>query len=194
MIEICNYLDPYLIMLFHITGYSFVDFLIGNFILAFVAVVVGEFTISLVFLINRRHIEKQTGEIVKYQNLSIDALAVGDKEAYQAANKMANDAFGKSFFSQIAMSAAFVWPIFFVMTWLQYRFAEVDFSILFTDYTVGCFAVFVPLYAAAYLIFKRIKPMIPYFRRIKAILDSYGLRTRKMKTLADLAPQNSKSN
>ncbi len=194
MIEICYYFDPYLIMLFRMTGYSFIDFLIGNFILAFVAVVVGEFTISLVFLINRKHIDEQTGEIVRYQNLSIDALAANDKEAYHAANKMANDAFGKSFFSQIAMSAAFLWPVLFVMTWLQYRFAEVEFAILFTDYTVGCFAVFIPLYAASYLIFKRIKPKIPYFRRINAILDSYGLRTRKMKTLADLAPQNSKSN
>jgi membrane protein insertase Oxa1/YidC/SpoIIIJ len=154
---------------------------------------VGEFTISLVFLINRKHIDEQTSEIVKYQNLSIDALAVNDKEAYHAANKMANEAFGKTFFSQIAMSAAFLWPIMFIMTWLQYRFSEVEFAILFTDYTVGCFAVFIPLYAASYMIFKRIKPMIPYFRRINAILDSYGQRTRKMKTLADLAPQNSKS-
>lgn len=183
-------LDPYLICLYRITGYSFADFLLGTFVLALISVVIGEFTISLVFLINKRYIDEQTKEIVKYQNLSIDALSAGDKQAYTAANKMANEAFGKSFFMQIAMSAAFLWPIFFILTWMQFRFGEVEFRILFTDYSVGFICVFVALYAAARLIFKRIKPKIPYFRKINDILDTYRKKSQEMKTLADISAQN----
>ncbi|MBI5250356.1 MAG: hypothetical protein HY912_12750 [Desulfomonile tiedjei] len=186
-------LDPYLIWLYHITGYSFPDFLLGTFVLALLTVMIGEFTISLVFLINRRYIDEQTNEILRYQNLSVDALAAGNKEAYIASNKMANEAFGKSFFMQIAMSAAFLWPIFFVLTWMQFRFGEVDFRILFTEHSVGFACVFVALYAAAYMVFKRIKRRIPYFRRINEILDTYRKRTTEMKTLADIATKKPQS-
>jgi hypothetical protein len=186
-----QYLDPYLIWLFRVSGYTFADFLLGAFVLALLSVIIGEFSISLIFRINRTFIDKQTDEIVRYQNLSIDALSAGDKEAYHASNKMANEAFGKSFFMQIAMSAAFLWPIFFVLTWMQSRFDEVEFRILFTDYSVGFICVFVALYAAAYLIFKRIKYKIPYFRRINTILESYRKRTLEMKTLADIVPAKS---
>jgi hypothetical protein len=181
-----QYLDPHLIWLYRVTGYTFADFLLGTFVLALVSVIIGEFSISLIFLINRKNIDKQTDEIVRYQNLSIDALAARDKEAYHASNKMANDAFGKSFFMQIAMSAAFLWPIFFALSWMQSRFDEVEFRILFTDYSVGFICVFAALYAAAYLIFKRIKHKIPYFRRINNILESYRKRSLGMKTLADI--------
>ncbi len=189
MPQLYELLDPYFIWLYRMTGYSFPDFLLGTFALAFLCVVIGEFTISLVFLINKRYIDEQTKEIVKYQNLSVDALIAGDKEAYSASNKMANDAFGKSFFMQIAMSAAFLWPIFFVLTWMQFRFGEVEFRILFTDYSVGFICVFVALYAAARLIFKRMKLKIPYFRRINEILDSYRKCCQEMKTLADIVPE-----
>jgi hypothetical protein len=183
-------LDPYLIWLFRMTGYTFADFLLGTFVLALLSVIIGEFTISLVFLINRRYIDEQTKEIVKYQNLSIDALTVGNKEAYTASNKMANEAFGKSFFMQIAMSAAFLWPIFFVLTWMEFRFGEVEFRIIFTDHSVGFICVFVTLFAAAYMIFKRVKRRIPYFQRINAILDLYRNQSREMKTLRDIPAKN----
>ncbi len=79
-------------------GLHLCGFLLGTFVLALMSVIIGEFSISLIFRINRTFIDKQTDEIVRYQNLSIDALAAGDKEAYHASNKMANEAFGKSFF------------------------------------------------------------------------------------------------
>ncbi|MEW6349922.1 MAG: hypothetical protein AB1646_12720 [Thermodesulfobacteriota bacterium] len=166
--------DPYLIQLFRITGYTFADFLMGTFLLAFTAVVIGEVCIGAVFLMNRQHIAATTDDVVRYQKVSDDALAVGDKEAYAASNKMANDAFGKSFFSQIAMSAASLWPVFFIGGWMQYRFADVEFQMLFTDFTVGVLCPLVALYIAARLVFKRIKYRLPFFREIKKILDSQG--------------------
>ncbi len=166
-------IDPYLIFFYRITGYGFLDFFIGTFVLAFVALIVGELTISWAFLLSRKYIDKITSEMTRYQNLSEDALAVGDQKAYRASNKLANDAFGRTFFMQIALSAAFLWPIFFALDWMGHRFAKIEFRIVFTDYSVGYICVFIILYAAAYMIFKRIKYKLPYFRNIGAILDSY---------------------
>jgi hypothetical protein len=182
------FLDPYLIWFFRITGYSFVDFLLGTFVLAFITLVIGEFCISIVFLLSRKNIAKVSDEVVRYQNLSVDAAAVGDKTAYHAANKLANDAFGRTFFMQIAFSAAFLWPIFFSLTWMGYRFSDVEFRLLFTDYTVGYACVFIPLFIASYLIFKRLKDKLPYFRTIKRILDTYEENASKMKTFGEPVP------
>jgi hypothetical protein len=187
------YIDPLIIWLYRITGYTFVDFLIGTFVLAMIALVIGEFTISLAFLANRREIEKYSDEAVRFQNISVDAIEAGNKKIYKAANKVANEAFGKSFFQQIALSTGFLWPIPFALGWMQYRFADVDFRVIFTDFSVGYAFLFVPLYALAYLVFKRIKYRLPYFRRVKALLDAAEMRHREMRTFADLMPQTNAS-
>lgn len=174
-------IDAVLISLYRLTGVGLPDFFIGTFLLAFIAVVVGELTISALFLINREHIEKINDEVIRYQNLSMDALAAGNKEAYKAANKLANDAFGKSFFLQIALSAGFVWPALFAVIWMSYRFSGIQFEILFTNLTVNYICPFVAMFAAAYLVFKKVKYKIPYFKRIKSILDDYGRIARSMK-------------
>jgi hypothetical protein len=181
-------IDPYLIWAYRLTGHAFVDFLLGTFVLAAITLLIGEFCISLVFLISRKRIAEVSEEVIRYQNLSVDAAAVGDKTAYHATNELANDAFGRTFFMQIAFSAAFVWPIFFALTWMGYRFADVEFRLLFTDYTVGYICVFIPLFIGAYLIFKRLKGKLPYFRTIKKMLDSHAENAARMKTFADVAP------
>lgn len=163
-------LDPCLIWFYRLTGYGLVDFFAGTFVLAWIALVIGEFTISVVFLVLKRRITEMTAEVTRYHNLSMDALAEGNRPAYTAANKLANDAFGKSFFMQIALSGAFLWPIFFALVWMDYRFSQIEFELLFTDYTVGYPCIFVALYAVAYLIFKRVKYSLPYFRRIRTML------------------------
>ena len=171
-------IDPYLIFFYRITGYGFLDFLIGTFVLAFIALILGELTISGAFLLSRKYIDNITCEVTRYQNLSQEALVAGDKKAYKASNKLANDAFGRTFFMQIALSASFLWPIFFALDWMGHRFSEVEFKILFTGYSVGYICVFIALYAAAYMLFKRIKYKLPYFRNIGAILNSYTPTSR----------------
>ena len=181
-------IDPYLIWFYRLTGYSFVDFFLGTFVLAVITLLIGEFCISLVFLISHKRIAEVSDEVVRYQNLSVDAAAAGDKTAYHATNELANDAFGRTFFMQIAFSAAFVWPIFFALTWMGYRFADVEFRLLFTDYTVSYPCVFIPLFIGAYLIFKRLKGRLPYFRTIKKMLDSYAENAARMKPFAHAVP------
>lgn len=165
-------LDPYLIWFYRITGHAPVDFLLGTLVLACQAMLIGECCISLAFLAVRKHIDRATAEADRYQLLSLEALAEGDKETYRAANKVANDAFGKSFFMQIALSAAFLWPIFFILAWMQYRFDGLEFPLL-GGYSLGYIGVFILLYIPAYLLFRKVKHRLPHFRRLKVILDSY---------------------
>ncbi len=180
--------DSHMIRLYQLTGYTLVDFFLGTFVLALAAEIIGELTSSVAFLGVRKYIESSTDEMIRFQNLSMDALAVGDGATYTACNKLANDAFGKTFFMQVSLSAALLWPVPFVLAWMQTRFSDVEFQLLFVDYSVGYLCVFITLYAAAYLIFKRIKCRLPYFREISDIMASYRKRSREMKSLADLLP------
>ena len=181
-------IDPYLIWSYRLTGYGLPDFLIGTFVLAWIALLVGEFTIGAVFLLLRERIDTSTHDARRYQDLSMAALAVGDKNAYHAANKLANDAFGNSFFLQFGLSAAFLWPAFLALAWMGHRFAEVEFPILFSEVSLGFIGVFIVLYAGAYLIFRKIKYRLPYLRRIKAMLDSYDKPGRGEAEFAQSAP------
>ncbi len=161
--------DPYIIWFYRLTGFAFVDFLLGTFVLAWIALLVGELTASAVLLTGRRRVDAATQEARRYQDLSMDALSAGDKEAYRAANKMANDAFGRSFFMQIALSAAFLWPAFLALDWMGQRFAEVEFPLLLSDRSMGFIGVFIVLYAAAYLMLRLIKRKLPHFREMDAV-------------------------
>jgi hypothetical protein len=165
--------DPYIIWFYRLTGYAFVDFFLGTFVLAWIVLLVGELTASVVFFTGRRRVDAATQEARRYQDLSMEALSAGDKEAYRAANKMANDAFGRSFFMQIALSAAFLWPAFLALDWMSQRFAEVEFPLLFSDRSVGFIGVFIVMYVAAYLMLKRIKYQLPCFGRVKNVMNSY---------------------
>jgi hypothetical protein len=186
-------IDPFLIWFYRITGYALVDFFIGTFVLAFITLIIGEFSISAIFLATRKHIDRSTQDAIKYQNMSVEALTHANKQAYTAANKLANDAFGLSFFQQIALSAAFLWPIPFALAWMQYRFLGVDFPIPFTGYSVSFIAMFILVYLVAYFLFRRVKYRLPLLRRMKVIMDSYKTQTQEMKTFADLLPPASKS-
>jgi hypothetical protein len=180
------FLDPYLIWFYRITGHARIDFILGTFTLALMAVIIGELNIALAYLVARRRIERVTDEAVKYQNLSIEALKAGDKGAYRAANRLANDAFGHSFFMQIALSAAFLWPAGFCLAWMSQRFWDLEFPLPFIPYSLGYIGVFLILFIGAYFVFKPVKYRIPYFHRIKALLNASSLNARKLNSFGGL--------
>lgn len=159
-------LDPYLIWFYRITGNAWADFVIGTLVLACIALVIGEATVFLVLLFIRKRLGEKTGEAEKYNNLAMDALKAGNKEAYLAANKLANEAFGHSFFQQFTLSAAFLWPVCFALAWMQYRFLEVEVPLPVIGVSLGYIGIFICLYVVAYFGFKRIKGRLPYFRRV----------------------------
>jgi hypothetical protein len=186
------FLDPYLIWFYRITGHAWVDFFLGTFVMALLAVIIGEFNISLAYLAARRRITRFTDEAVKYQNLSLEALTAGDKGAYKAANRLANDAFGQSFFMQIALSAAFLWPAGFFLAWMSYRFGDLEIPLPGIPYAFGYVGVFLVLYVGAYFAFKPVKYRIPYFRRIKAMIDASTLTAQKLNSFGALLPRAGK--
>jgi hypothetical protein len=168
------WLDPYLIWFYRLTTQAEVNFLLGTLALAVFSLLVGEFTSFLASGMVRRHLEQAAGEARRYQDLSMEALKSGDRPAYEAANQVANEAFGKSFFMQVALSATFFWPIFFALGWMQYRFLEVAFPLPYISFSLGYTGVYVILYIAAYIMFKPVKRRMPYFRRLKELRAAAG--------------------
>lgn len=150
-------LDPYLIWLYRLPDNAYVGFFVGTLILALTCIILGEVTVSLAYRLVGKRLEDLTTESLKYQDLSIEAAKAGDKTSYKAANKMANEAFGKSFFSQMAVSMARLWPLPFALAWMQTRFLEVEFPVPFIGFSLGYIGVFILLYIAVYFLFKRAK-------------------------------------
>jgi hypothetical protein len=182
------YLDPYLIWFYRLSGSAAVNFLLGTLALAVLSLLVGEFTSFLASFLVRRHFEQVTGEAKRYQDLSIEALKAGDRPAYEGANKLANEAFGKSFYSQVALSATFVWPIFFALGWMQYRFQDVTFPLPFIGFSLGYIGVFLIIYIVTYFFFKPVKRRMPYYRRIKQLQDASSRSARNLKSFGNLLP------
>ncbi len=91
-------IDSFLIGFYRLTGMPCSIIYLGTTVLAFLAVMVGELTMSVAYLVNRSQIEEGNDELVKMNNLSITALKRGSKEGYTACNKMANELFGRQFF------------------------------------------------------------------------------------------------
>jgi hypothetical protein len=159
------FVDPYLIWFYRLTGHAVLNFLLGTFVLAWLALLVGEGTSFLAASLVHSHVKGMTDEAKKYQDLSIEALKAGDRPAYEAANKLANEAFGKSFFMQLTLSATFFWPIFYVLGWMQYRFLEIAFPVPLLGFSLGYIGAFVPIYLVAYILFKQVKRRLPFGRR-----------------------------
>lgn len=168
-----EFLDPILIRLYGLIGYPLADYLVGTFLLAMLAVVVGEFTISIVFKVNRRHLDKLNLKVEKMQRLSEEALRLGDKASYTAINKEGNDAFGHLFFNKFGLSAASLWPIFIALGWMQGRFAEIDLPLPFFGWGINYVLFFLLNYIPARIIFSRLKSRLPYFRSVHETLLSY---------------------
>ncbi|MBU0986691.1 MAG: hypothetical protein KKH68_05495, partial [Proteobacteria bacterium] len=118
-------IDAFLICFYRIVAEPVLGYFIGTWVLAWLCVLIGEFSISVAFRVNKAYIDQDNREMIKMQNLSVRALLAKDKQSYKVLNREANEAFGKVFFKQIALSAASLWPIPFALGWMQTRFADI---------------------------------------------------------------------
>ncbi len=173
-----DYLDPYLLALYRLTGDAGLDGFIGTFLVALLSSVVGEFTISIVFRINRSHLDRLNADLRNFSELSQEALRRGDEQSYKALNKQANDAWGRVFFNKFGLSAAALWPVFFALDWMQPHFLESGVPVPFFPEGANYVAVFLVCYILARIVFGRIKRYLPYFKQQHAMLMSYGKRER----------------
>jgi len=115
-------------------------------VLALASWAIGEYSIALAFRMNKTMIKEENSRIDHFQELSFAALRAGDKSAFKACNGIANEAYGKNFFTQITLSAASLWPLFIALGWMQHRFSAIEFSIPFTSWTLGYFSTFLFCY------------------------------------------------
>jgi hypothetical protein len=166
-------LNPFLIHLYRLTGYPLADYFLGTFLLALLTVLVGELTISLVFRVNRKHLEALNDRVERMNRLSEQALQQGDEKSYRAVNKEGNDAFGHLFFNKFGLSAAALWPIFFALAWMQGRFAAISLPLPLPGWGLNYLALFVLCYIIARMLFNRLKPWLPYFRGVQKTLLVY---------------------
>ena len=168
--------DSFLIFFYRITGESFVDYLIGTMTLAFLCVIAGELSISFAIRVNKRYLDAMSEEITRKERLSMEAYKAGDKAGYKALNKDATDVWGKQFFTMVAYSAGILWPLPFALGWMQTRFADVEFPLAFPlsllfGKTVGYAFTFIPLYILCRILFKYLRPHLPYLKGVQALLN-----------------------
>jgi hypothetical protein len=148
-------------------------------LLSLLAVVLGELSISLALRANRPYIDGLAAEADRLEKLSFEAHQAGDADGYRGFNKAATDVWGKKFFTMAAYSAGILWPIPFVLWWMQTRFDDVAFLLgfplsLFLGDTVGYLFSFFPIYILARILFKYLRPWLPYFRGVQRMLDAAG--------------------
>lgn len=167
------FLDPLLIPPFQAAlalGLGpFWAFLCGVLVVALLATVVGELCMAAAYYLNRRHFARVNKEMVLNNNLSIQAIAQKDKQAFKACNHLANEAFGLSFFSGITLFASSIWPAFFILGWLSFRFSDAQIILPGLGYDVPPNGVFIPCYILVRVAFAKLaKPRLWPFTRIEA--------------------------
>jgi hypothetical protein len=172
-----RWVDAFLIFFFRIGDVPILGYYLGCAVVGLICVILGQVTIAAAFRWNRRFIDGDNHQMIHMHNLSMKALMAKDKAAYKSCNKEANEAFGKVFFSQIALAVSGLWPLPFAVGWMQNRFLNVEFPLPVTlpwigDH-VGFMFTFLPIYILVYICFGKIKRKLPFFRTMAKILDEY---------------------
>jgi hypothetical protein len=165
------WLDAILIAPYRWPASPYLGMWIGSGFLAAYCLIVGELFSAALFLLHHRYYNTMQDKMVHYHNLSVQALHAGDKQAYLAANKLAQEDFGKSFFAQATIGFASLWPVPFALGWMSARFEGlVVFTIPVFELKAGYVCVLLSLYIALRILFSLyIKNHLPVFRRIAAI-------------------------
>lgn len=148
MDSLIQIIDPFLIAPYRWVDPPFLGWWLGTFILACWAAILGELTLAAAFRINRKAVKERLDETSHYSERSINALKSGDKKSYKAINRLANEAFGKSFFLMTSMGMSSLWPAFFAAAWLQKRFGDLRFSFPVLDEGLN----FVPCFIISYVL------------------------------------------
>lgn len=170
----------FLVKLYGIPWPGIPGYLTGTFLLALLSVIAGEFTISLVFRINRNHIESLIHRMNHMNELAREAYRRGEFQTYRALNKEANDAYGQVFFNKFGLSAASLWPVFFALDFQQHHFGDTRIPIPLVSMAANYVVVFLICYILARMVFGRLKRHLPYFKgqyEMLAGMEKDGSRT-----------------
>ncbi|MCR5812963.1 MAG: hypothetical protein K6G15_00525 [Desulfovibrio sp.] len=168
------WLDALLILPFRCPDSPRLGFWLGSSVLALICLILGEVTFALIFFLQRTLSSAQSNnhldDLVRYHNLSVQAIHEGNKEAYLATNALAHEHFGRHFFAQAASGLASLWPLPFALAWLAQRFEGLTLYIIpHTSIALGYVFVLLTCYICERLLFGRIRRHLPLFGRIEAI-------------------------
>ncbi len=195
--RVLMYLDRIFISFYRLVGDPILAYFLGTFILALLCVLIGELLVGLAVYVNRDHLRRLTDELIRWNNLAVEAVEKGNPDAYHTFNREANEVYGKLFFLSIAHSAACLVPIPFVLAWMQMRFGDVQFPLPFSlpgiGNTVNYIFTFVVLYLPAWWFFKKVKRYLPLYGRIEILLEESGRAVKEMKSLADVLEKKMKA-
>jgi hypothetical protein len=157
-------LDVLLVNLYSVTGSPVIDYFTGTLLLALITVLIGDFTTSLVYRANKSHFTFLNSRLAELHDISMMALKLKDRSNYHAVNREANDTFGLFFFGMAGLSAAYLWPAFFAVAWMQTRFADIAFPLFMTGWNANYTFTFLVSYLLMRLLFSRLRPYLPYFK------------------------------
>jgi len=180
-------MDSGLIFFYRLPADPMAGFYLGTVVLAIIAVVIGDLTMGLAYLGNKKHYREQTREMVRMHNLSVKAIQMKDKQSYKASNLWANEYFGKTFFCGAALFSVSIWPVPFALGWMGSRFADVSVPLPFVEATTTYIAVFLVLYIMTRISFSRVKMKLPLFKQLHLAVKSGNEQEEQMIRWSDLA-------
>jgi len=165
-----SWLDAFLIAPFRWPAGAYAGIWLGSAFLASYCLLLGEVTAAVLYLLHHKFYETDAGEMRHFHKLSMDALHAGDKEAYLAANTLAHEHFGKTFFAGAALGLASLWPLPFALGWMGLRFEGIIlYELPWQGYGAGYVFVLLTVYIFFRLCFGRIKKFLPVFSAVERI-------------------------
>ena len=165
-------LDPWFIAPFRWLPSAMEGDFLGTVILALQCIILGDLSATAVAYLNRDYLRKIQEKMDRNHNLSELALIQGDKESYKAINRQALDAFGYSFSMGGAIFCVSIWPMPFLLAWMNLRFAEapleLPFHVPFIGPSVHYFASFLLLYIAVRIVYSLVMTRFSWYSDLKA--------------------------
>lgn len=165
-------LDPWFIAPFRWLPSAMEGYFLGTVILALQCIILGDLSATAVAYLNRDYLRKIQEKMDRNHNLSELALIQGDKESFKAINRQALDAFGYSFSMGAAIFCVSIWPMPFLLAWMNLRFAEapleLPFHVPFIGPSVHYFASFLLLYIAVRMVYSQVMARFSWYSGLKA--------------------------
>jgi hypothetical protein len=159
-------IDPVLIAPYRIFENPVIGWWAGTFVLALWSVLIGELTLVGVHRINRKPMIEYADRTRYFHEQSLKAKQAGDEHAYKGINKLATEAYGKTFFLFVAMGMASLWPAFFAAAWFTTRFGDIVFVLpkWAGGLELSHIAPFIIAYVCVRFGFSKIKVFISFLR------------------------------
>jgi hypothetical protein len=160
-------LDTWLIAPFRWLTPAWAGFLFGTFVLALQSLFLGQLSLYILEIIQRRLQYQYEEETTRRQRLALIAIAARDKKAYLAQNDLAQQAYGKSMALSVGRFCASLWPAVMALSWMGSRFSHAPFPLPLTlegePVSIPCAFIFVLFFTTARLLLSRLKSISSFF-------------------------------